>query len=85
MRIGKGYYGSPELLTSTANMEIITNGKRYYKFSFLNEIDCVVKINDGEPILLRERQGFSSEIEDQPISSFVIVNSGVQFNYIGAY
>jgi hypothetical protein len=92
-RIGVGYLGSPSLETSTANKEVIPNSPvgwtgRYnlYKFSFDNaEQACSVKINGGSPIYLKAGQGFEIQKEDAPIWSFVIVEAGVSYNWIGAY
>lgn len=90
---GNGYIGSPQLeITDSPNYEVIpdsppswTNGYSFYKFAFLNDSDCTVKINGGAPIFLRANQGFSSDYYDQPISSFVIVEEGIQFNWVGAW
>ena len=91
--MANGYLGSSNLLTSTANLEIVPNtpigwsNKRYsfYKFSFINKTTCRVKINGGEPIYLEENQGFESDKEDVKINSFIIVEPTVDFNWIGSY
>lgn len=92
MKIGRGYIGSSNLQTSTANQEIIpsppshwTLGYNCYKLSFFNSQDCTVKINNLDPIYLQANQGFEMDKEDSPITSFVIIESGVGFNWIGAY
>jgi hypothetical protein len=85
---GKGFYGIGG--TSTANQELVasligwTEKPQYYKFSFLNIQACNVKVN-GNPVYLRANQGFESDLEDADIKSFIIVESGIDFNYIGAY
>lgn len=92
LRIGSGYNGSPALeITTTENQEIIpssppewTVGYKFYKFSFMNDQDCTVRINGDEPIFLRAYQGFNCNQHDEGISSFVIVESGINFNWIGA-
>lgn len=92
-RIGHGYMGSSNLQTSTANQELVPsapegwiNSKLYfYKFSFDNGSDCHVKINGGSPIYLKAGQGFEMNEIDAQIYSFVIVESGIQFNWIGTY
>lgn len=91
-RIGSGYIGSSDLITSTVNLEIIPSppvgwsvGYSLYKFALSNTEQCHVKINGGNPILLAALQGFSMDSIDAPISSFVIVESGITFNWIGAY
>lgn len=92
-RIGSGYKGTPSIQTSTANQEIIPptpagwSGVKlsFYKFSFQNKANCTVKINGGDPIYLEADDGFEVNLEDAPITSFVIVEAGIQFKFIGAY
>jgi hypothetical protein len=86
--MGNGYNGLGG--TSTANQELITTPSgwtniAFYKFSFYNDQACNVKINGSGSIPLRAGQGFESGIEDAKIKSFVIVESGISFNWIGAY
>lgn len=95
VRIGSGYIGSPNLeTTSSANFEIIPNPptsfhyKKYnlYKLSFLNHnLDCRVIINGGNPIFLAAGQGFEMNEIDTPIYSFKIVETGISYNWLGAY
>jgi hypothetical protein len=92
MRLGTGYMGSSSLQTSTANQEIVpskpsnwTLGFSFYKFSFDNDQACSVKINGGNPIYLRDGQGFECTEIDSPITSFIVVDSGISFNWIAAY
>jgi hypothetical protein len=89
---GNGYIGSSSLQTSTANQEVIpsppagwTFGYFCYKFSFMNDQDCHVKINGGDQIFLRAGQGWQMDQNDKPISSFIIVDSTITFNWFGAY
>ena len=90
-RVGIGYDGSSDLKTSTANMQLIpvspvewTVGYRYYKFSFMNNHNCHIKINNDENVIyLRANQGFEINEVDAPIHSFVIVESGIEFNWVG--
>jgi len=91
-RYGTDYIGSEEPTTSTSNHEVVpthpkgwTRGYNFYRFSFHNDQDCRVKINGGKPIYLRARQGFNTSEVDAPIYSFVVVESGVVFNFIAAY
>jgi hypothetical protein len=92
-RIGQGYIGTDSLKTSTANQECIpsvpvnwTGRYNLYKFSFDNaDQSCSVKINGGSPIYLKAGQGFEIQKEDAPIWSFVIVEAGISYNWIGAY
>ncbi|QJI52476.1 hypothetical protein [Psychrobacillus phage Perkons] len=90
---GYGYMGSPAVLTSTANQEVIPlapthwSDDRYtlYKFSFINYTDCTVKINNGEPIFLKAEQGFECDRYDAEITSFIIVNTGIKYSWLGSY
>lgn len=84
-RIGAGFCGAPSLQTSVLGKEIVPAGKRFYKFSFINDQDCTIKINGGDPIFLRAAQGFDSGKVDVLIRSFVIVEASVTYNFIGAY
>lgn len=92
-RVGSGYIGSPHLETSeTSNYEVIpespptwSGGYSFYKFAFMNDQDCTVIINGGNPIFLRAGQGFSTDYYDKLIESFVIVEEGIQYNWIGAW
>ncbi|MGM0807506.1 MAG: hypothetical protein ACQET8_22635 [Bacillota bacterium] len=91
-RQGNGYLGSSGIQTSTANKEVVTlpksaNGSTlpFYKLSFLNLQSCKVKINGGNPIYLEQDQGFEMNESDAPIYSFVIVEAGIQYQWIGAY
>lgn len=87
-----GYLGSPSLLVSKANQEIInakpanwTYGYKLYKFSFDNTQNCTVIINGKAKIFLKAGQGFEMNVGDEPITSFVIVESGIEFVWIGGY
>lgn len=88
-RVGSGYEGSQQLETTTEEyFEVIPykeNRRPFYKFSFLNDQDCTIKINNVETIFLRENQGFNSDYYDKPIHSFVISEKGIQYNWIGAW
>lgn len=92
MRIGNGYLGSSGIETSTSNQEVIpakpvgqTVDYVFRKFAFYNIEATQVIINNGDPIYLDERQGFSIDVLDAPIKSFKIVSSGVKYNWIGMY
>jgi hypothetical protein len=91
-RNGVGYIGSSDLQTSTTNQEIVSSSPsgwtipfKLYKMSFLNNQDCHVKINGGDQIFLSAGQGFEMNENDAPIQSFIIVESGITFNFMGAY
>lgn len=89
--VGSGYLGSKQQETSVANQEIIpttpSNWTTSYflkKFSFANEQNCVVKVN-GVEIFLRAAQGFKMDVHDSPVYSFIVVDAGIQFNWVGMY
>ena len=92
-RLGSAYMGSSGILTSVANAEIIPSppshwsGKYYfYKFTFMNDQECKIIINDSNmQIYLRAGQGFEMNEVDASIHSFKIVESGVTYNWMGAY
>lgn len=99
VRYGSGYIGSENLQTSTAMQEIVPNSTHkglrlnsLYSFAFINTESCHVIINGkkgigegGVTIYLAEGQGFSTVLGDAPIDSFIVVESGVHFNWVGAY
>lgn len=89
---GSGYLGSPKLETSTVNQEIVpsppshwTSLYKLYKFSFNNKQATKVIINKETTVYLEAGQGFEMDLGDAPIYSFVIVDSGVPYTFIGAY
>ncbi len=89
-RYGSNYIGSSDPTTSTSNQEVIptkpenwSRGYNLYRFSFQNDQDCHVKINGGDQIYLRANQGFNSSEVDAPINSFVVVESGIVYNWLG--
>lgn len=84
-RIGAGYIGSSSILTSTENLEVIPAKYNFYKFQFMNDQECQVKVNKDNPIVLRAGQGFQMDQIDSPIHSFIIVDAGITYNWIGAY
>jgi len=93
-RVGSGYFGSSDLIISTANQEILQQYKpanyktsfSAYKFSFMNLQDCHVVIN-GSPsqIYLKANTGFEIDSGDKEIYTFVIVEASVSCYCIGAY
>jgi hypothetical protein len=92
---GSGYFGSSALTTSTANQEIIQQNKptgympallSAYKLSFMNSQDCHVIINSSvNQIYLPANKGFNSDAIDKEIYTFVIVEAGISYCYIGGY
>jgi hypothetical protein len=91
---GAGYFGSPDLLTTTEeNTEMVQQHRSNpedtffsaYKFSFLNMTDCHVSINGGDPIFLPAQKGFTMEYFDARLKTFTIAEIGVQYSYVGAY
>ncbi len=84
MQIGGKYFGSPSIQTSEENQEIIPEKTALYKFSFEPFSNCTVKINGSDPILVRPERGFGMNEVDAYISSFVIVEAGIEFDWTGA-
>ncbi|MFI2856792.1 hypothetical protein ACH6EH_06600 [Paenibacillus sp. JSM ZJ436] len=87
-----GYVGSPNIFVSTANQELVTKHPTwsypyaFREFSFLNYADCHVKINgSSDPIFLKAEQGFSMSLGLIPVKSFIVVESGIECQFIGAY
>lgn len=87
----KDYIGSPSILTSVINQQIVPELPAtwtylsFKQFSFFNENGCRVKINGGNEIFLRAEQGFNIDENDPPITSFIIVEDGVRYNWIAKY
>jgi hypothetical protein len=86
------FLGSPSIQTSTANQQLVPNapsswtlGYSFKKFSFANDQDCTITVNTDSPIFLRAGQGFESDKSDTPITSFLIKESGITYNWIGSY
>ena len=93
-RIGQGFLGSDNIkTTSAANTEIIQQHRKnpgdtwfsVYSLTFKTFVDCHIKINGGNPIFLEANMAFSTSHYDQLIRTFEIVESGVQYYYIGAF
>lgn len=85
-RYGSGYFGTDSVKTSTVNDDIISNSpSELYKFSFYNQQDCTVTINSKHTLFLQAHQGFEVSEVDAPITSFVVSESGIQYNFVGAY
>ncbi len=62
------------------------NQYKLKSFAFLNEQECNVSINGSDTIYLEANQGLTVEIEKfDLIESFVIVDAGVDFQWIGIY
>lgn len=77
--------------TTVASKEIIppspsnwTYGYIFKKFSFINETDCTVIINNEFTLHLIGGIGFEIDRNDVSIHSFVIVESGTRYYWIGA-
>lgn len=80
-----GFIGSPNVITSSKDQELVQKGIVFHKFSFFNYATCTVSINGSEPIYLAAEQGFNSDSSDAKIKSFIIIESGINFNWIGAF
>lgn len=91
---GIGYLGSNQIETSVANQQVIPNppsnlnwtmGYSLYKFSFRNYDQCTIIINNETELFLDAGDGFEMNEIDKPITSFVIVESGIRFNWRGGF
>lgn len=79
-----GYIGSPDLMVSEANQEVIPVGKTVYKISIgFMDSPCHISINGGTPMYLNADQ-FEMGVEDQWLTSFKIIEAGIRYYYIGA-
>lgn len=92
MRKGINIIGSPNLMKSKANEEIIQKHKhpswsyfRLIKFSFTPLEDCHVRINKGEEIFLPKTQILNIEVDDVDITTFEIVEPNISYTYLGSY
>lgn len=85
-RIGTGFDGSGDWMTTNASNTDILSGKnkRYCRFCFNNNSDCHIKVN-GIRIFIKAGQGFNTNYTDPVINSFVIEENGTQYNWAGAY
>lgn len=87
------YFGSADILISTANKEIIQQHKptgwtttlEAYKFEFKCIQDCHIKINGGDSIFFEAGYEFVIDNTDIPILTFVIVEPNIQYKYFGAH
>lgn len=89
--MASGYLGSDQLETSSSNQQIIpnppsdwTDGYNLIKFSFDNKQDCTVIVN-GETIFLSSGEGFNTDKDDPPITSFIIKEAGIPFTWASVY
>lgn len=90
--LGKGYYGSSDLETSVALLDIIPKRSdnvtpiSFYMFSFNNDSACHISFNGGSTwIYLKKGQGFSTSLPNKEINSFMIQENGITYNWIGAW
>lgn len=90
--ISNGYLASPEIQISTENHEIVpekpsewTNGYRIKKLSFSNVEECTLLINNETEVKIPSGRGFEMGYDDPVITSFIIKESGIQFNFVAAF
>lgn len=85
------WIGSPNIEVSVAGKNIIPERPDDWsfdynlkEFTFINYQDCHVLINGSRtPIFIKQEQGIDYS-GSQGISSFTVVESGIEYNYIGA-
>ncbi|MGM9988884.1 MAG: hypothetical protein ACI35O_16885 [Bacillaceae bacterium] len=92
MRHGFRYIGSPALLTSKKDTEVVpekpsewTIPYTLYNFEFENDQDCTVTINNKHSIFLRAGRGFIIGDNDEPITSFVIKEPNITYTWAAKY
>lgn len=81
-----GYNGGKGV--SNAKQELLANSKnprKYYEFSFLNKQECSVIVNDSDPIPCPAGVGFVADANDAKISSFIVLESGIEYTWRGKY
>lgn len=83
--LNSGFLGSPAIITSTAEQELVEKGIFYHKFSFFNYETCTISINGSDPIYLAAEQGFSSDFHDVLVKSFIIKEANIRHNWVGAF
>lgn len=91
--------GSKVLTKSSENEEIVPNKPnnwsvdlKFLEFSFMNSQDCHIILNgnsrlgnEENKIFLRANQGLNIDKDDVDVESFVIIESGIDYNWVGKY
>ena len=85
------WIGSPNIEESVGGKNIIPKSPDDWSFdynlknfTFVNYQDCHVLINGSKnPIFLRQEQGIDYS-GTKGITSFIVVESGIEYTYIGA-
>ena len=95
MNRGLGYYDTEGIrVTTEQNEEIIDSPPSewgwtipfyFYKFSFINYQDCHFLINGKNRFFRKANQGFEAETFDNKITSFIIEEEGIEYQYTGGY
>lgn len=85
--VGSGVVGTATPTESTELIELVpTTIDNFKKIVFKNIDDvCTIKINDSDPIYLAANQGFSTEIGELLVSSFVIVEANKTYTFWATY
>ena len=87
----KGYFGSPAIIVTTENIELIQqhSPKTGYElkaseYKFINYDACTVKINESKQIYFPAGTVFYVNKDTQEeIYSFIVVEADIRINYIG--
>lgn len=89
---GRGYLGSKKIESSVANENIIPEPPESWsmkyllvKFSLMNYEACTIRINEETEVFLGAGQGFNTDRDDSKIYSIEILESGIDYNWVGAY
>lgn len=83
MRLGSTIKGSSAIQISIADEDVLLDQGSFYKFSMMNEEDAIVSINGSEPIFLKGGMGFSTSRIDAEIYSFIFLEEGISYFWIG--
>ncbi|HEY8805434.1 MAG TPA: hypothetical protein VIM42_10095 [Clostridium sp.] len=94
-RVGSSFFGSPDPQVSTSDIEIIQPNKpiaypapklKAYRFNFMNNQTCHIKLNGSDnQIYLSANQGFETDMYDAELWSFIIIEAGISYYYVGGY
>jgi hypothetical protein len=84
--VGSGIIATATPTQSTELVELVpTTIDNFKKIVFKNSNVCTIKVNGSDPIYLAANQGFSTEIGELLISSFVIVEADISYTFYATY
>jgi hypothetical protein len=84
--VGSGVIGKSAPTLSTANLELVpATVQNLKRIVFKNTELCTIKVNGSNPIYLNAGQGFSTEIGELLIYSFVVVEANITYIFHATY